>query len=177
MKLCECGCGQPAPISKHTNRRRGYVTGEPVRFIAGHNNRPGVPKSPETRQRMREAWAGRPRPWMRGPRPGAWKEGEVSSAAAHSFLSNHFPRKGVCEECGRRAKTDYSFQRHPEPYTRNREDYRELCRSCHVLLDIELGVRPKWQPGEHPNAERCRAWHGVTYDADVRARDRDEEAA
>jgi hypothetical protein len=27
------------------------------------------------------------------------------------------------------------------------------------------------------SAECCRAWHGVTYDADVRARDRDEEAA
>jgi len=33
MKLCECGCGQPAPIAKYPNRRLGHVKGEPVRFI------------------------------------------------------------------------------------------------------------------------------------------------
>lgn len=38
-KLCECGCGQPTPISKQTRRDRGYVAGEPVRFIRGHRAR------------------------------------------------------------------------------------------------------------------------------------------
>jgi hypothetical protein len=37
MKLCECGCGQPAPIAKRTEIRRGYVKGQPTRFILGHN--------------------------------------------------------------------------------------------------------------------------------------------
>jgi hypothetical protein len=36
-KLCECGCGNPAPLSKQTDKKRGYVKGEPMRFIAGHN--------------------------------------------------------------------------------------------------------------------------------------------
>lgn len=35
-KLCECGCGQPAPIAKQTIPRLGYVKGEPVRFVRGH---------------------------------------------------------------------------------------------------------------------------------------------
>lgn len=39
MKLCECGCGQPAPTASMTNKARGYVKGEPRRFIVGHNNR------------------------------------------------------------------------------------------------------------------------------------------
>ncbi len=39
MKLCECGCGQVAPIAKKTNRKRGWVKGEPLRFIQGHNGR------------------------------------------------------------------------------------------------------------------------------------------
>lgn len=34
--LCECGCGQPTPIAKKTDRKRGYVKGEPVRFRKGH---------------------------------------------------------------------------------------------------------------------------------------------
>lgn len=36
-KLCECGCGQPAPIALITNNRRGHIYGQPIRFITGHN--------------------------------------------------------------------------------------------------------------------------------------------
>jgi hypothetical protein len=47
VKLCECGCGQPAPISGVTDRRKGWVKGKPRRFIHGHNTRrQGVPYPP-----------------------------------------------------------------------------------------------------------------------------------
>ena len=36
-KLCECGCGQPAPVATRTDRKNGYVRGEPRRFRSGHN--------------------------------------------------------------------------------------------------------------------------------------------
>lgn len=39
MKLCECGCGEPAPIARVTNRRQDSVKGEPQRFVLGHANR------------------------------------------------------------------------------------------------------------------------------------------
>ena len=38
-RLCECGCGHPAPIAKKTDRRDGVRKGEPLRFISGHNRR------------------------------------------------------------------------------------------------------------------------------------------
>lgn len=38
-KLCECGCGQPAPIAQRTHSAKGYVKGQPVRFIPGHHVR------------------------------------------------------------------------------------------------------------------------------------------
>ena len=38
-KLCECGCGQPAPIAQRTVIQYGHVKGQPVRFVLGHNNR------------------------------------------------------------------------------------------------------------------------------------------
>ncbi len=38
-KLCECGCGKPTPICTHTSSERGWVKGEPQRFISGHNGR------------------------------------------------------------------------------------------------------------------------------------------
>ena len=39
MKLCECGCGNPAPISKFNRKERGQKKGEPIRFISGHNSK------------------------------------------------------------------------------------------------------------------------------------------
>jgi hypothetical protein len=37
--LCECGCGQPAPLAPYTNNRRGIRAGDPYRFVHGHNAR------------------------------------------------------------------------------------------------------------------------------------------
>ncbi len=37
--LCECGCGDPAPIAKRTTGAKGVVKGQPQRFIAGHHMR------------------------------------------------------------------------------------------------------------------------------------------
>lgn len=36
-KLCECGCGLPAPIAKRTDTAKGHKKGEPTRFIRGHS--------------------------------------------------------------------------------------------------------------------------------------------
>ena len=41
MKLCECGCGEPAPIARIW--QHGYATGQPKRFIQGHSGRMRVP--------------------------------------------------------------------------------------------------------------------------------------
>lgn len=37
--LCECGCGNPAPIATANSRARGHVRGKPIRFINGHNGK------------------------------------------------------------------------------------------------------------------------------------------
>ncbi len=38
ITLCECGCGHPAPIAKYTASERGWIKGQAIRFIHGHNN-------------------------------------------------------------------------------------------------------------------------------------------
>lgn len=37
VKLCECGCGEPAPVAARTCR--GRIAGQPIRFIHGHHLR------------------------------------------------------------------------------------------------------------------------------------------
>lgn len=39
MKLCECGCGDPSPISSINSRLKGWVKGQPKRFIHNHHRR------------------------------------------------------------------------------------------------------------------------------------------
>lgn len=39
VKLCECGCGLPAPMRTYKAKKHGYFKGEPARFIRGHNTR------------------------------------------------------------------------------------------------------------------------------------------
>jgi hypothetical protein len=60
----------------------------------------------------------------------------VSYYGIHVWLTKHHPKTGICYECGRRPRrTMWSFLRHPEPHTRNIDDYRELCGSCHQRFD------------------------------------------
>ena len=39
IKLCECGCGQPTKLAPQGNTRRGWVSGQPMRFLTGHTSR------------------------------------------------------------------------------------------------------------------------------------------
>ncbi len=36
-KLCECGCGKPAPLASKTLTSRGWVKGKPIRFVHNHH--------------------------------------------------------------------------------------------------------------------------------------------
>lgn len=54
--------------------------------------------------------------------------------ALHMWLGNHFPKKNVCEHCNRAIKTDYAKLIGKE-YERNRENFIELCKSCHRKYD------------------------------------------
>lgn len=58
--------------------------------------------------------------------------------AAHRWLLRSFPKRGVCERCSAEGRTDFAFRKHPAPYTRDRADYEELCRRCHMLSDGRL---------------------------------------
>ena len=49
--FCQCGCGQQTQPAKQTHKSRGYIKGQPVRFIPGH-----VIKHGQTRTAEYEAW-------------------------------------------------------------------------------------------------------------------------
>lgn len=46
-KLCECGCGAPTALASRTDRKLGYVKGQPLRFLKGHRaKKPKIPAKP-----------------------------------------------------------------------------------------------------------------------------------
>ena len=135
---CECGCGLPAPTAKKTDRRQGWAKGQQKRFVTGHNAR-----LRESRERLRAAMSGENSPhWgKRGAETTQWKGSEATYRSVHEWLRKRYPPTGVCEDCGSEGKTHYAFTRHPEPPTRDRGDYRELCPSCHLRLDEPITRR------------------------------------
>jgi hypothetical protein len=124
-KLCECGCGQPAPVATRNRYDRGQRKGEPLRFVSGHNRNPF--------------------PVLRGENSPHWRGDEVSYYGIHVWLQKHHPKSGVCSECGEAKRTEWAFLRHPEPHTREISDYREMCRQCHARLDGLPGLHPGGQ--------------------------------
>lgn len=43
MKLCECGCGQPTVIAPRNNASKGWIAGQPLRFVRWHHLKFNVP--------------------------------------------------------------------------------------------------------------------------------------
>jgi hypothetical protein len=70
-----------------------------------------------------------------GTKSSKYKGDAATKEAKHIWLVKYHPKSGRCEECGETAETQYAFKHHPGPYTRNREDYRELCDPCHRTYD------------------------------------------
>ena len=52
--LCQCGCGKTTAIATRNRNNLGWVKGEPLRYLRGHNNL--AERGPET-------------PWGRGAQP------------------------------------------------------------------------------------------------------------
>jgi hypothetical protein len=45
VKLCECGCGEPAPLATVTSKVKGTVKGKPQRFVLGHSGNGGYART------------------------------------------------------------------------------------------------------------------------------------
>lgn len=143
---CHCGCGEKTRIIAQNDPRHGHVKGEPMRYLKAHHHR-GKVVSEETRARLSAAVMGK------ALKP----ESEAGYRSLHSYLCAHFPKTGTCEECGRKTRTVYALI-HGREYSRNREDYLELCQSCHIRGDHEY--KP-WNTHPEPRTH-CPNGHEYT---------------
>lgn len=125
MKLCECGCGEPAPIATANNTRLKHLKGEPIRFRKGHWSRTEAGRAQQSEARSAI---------LRGTASPKWKGDAAGYTSLHKWVRRNFEKSGRCEECSAEGKTDWANVDHR--YHRVREDWVELCRSCHRLYDL-----------------------------------------
>lgn len=52
--LCQCGCGRPTPIASRNRKNLGWIKGEPLSYLRGHNR--CAPRGPEAPEGMK--WCG-----------------------------------------------------------------------------------------------------------------------
>lgn len=68
-----------------------------------------------------------------------WKGNKVGLISLHEWVRNHKPKPEFCEEC-KKAKP-YDLANISGEYKRDINDFKWLCRSCHMKMDYKLGRR------------------------------------
>lgn len=76
---------------------------------------------------------------MTGEKNPQWKGDNVGNKALHDWVVIHKPKSELCEICEQRKPQDLASIGHT--YTRNLDEWRWLCRSCHMKVDIINGDR------------------------------------
>lgn len=112
MKLCECGCEEPAPVATRNRVDRGWLKGQPIRFVSGHHLRGKF-----------------------GPDTSQWKGNDVGYNALHQWVLWHKVKTGKCSTCSHTGKTEWANI--SGVYLRDLDDFAEMCTSCHRELDDE----------------------------------------
>lgn len=137
IKLCECGCGMPAPIAQRTCIRYGAIKGRPQRFIQNHHRR-GAKASEETKNKMSEA--------RKGDKHWNWKGGITPENRAARTTSGQLEwvRKvkerddftcQICYERGVYLHSHHILSFANFPKLRNVLDNGiTLCEKCHRLV-------------------------------------------
>lgn len=84
--------------------------------------------SKETKEKISQLYMGENNP--------NWKGDNAKYVAIHQWVSNNFGKTIKCEKCDSIKNIDWSNKNHK--YSRNRDDWQQLCKKCHKKYDMEL---------------------------------------
>jgi len=71
-----------------------------------------------------------------------WKGDDIKYGSLHQYINNNFEKTNKCEICGNQnKKLEWANKDHK--YSRKREDWQYICRSCHRKYDNDNKKRKK----------------------------------
>lgn len=146
--LCECGCGQPAPIAKYTKTSAGHVKGQPVRFVRGHHGRSSEVRA-KISARRREVGNDGNRGKLREYKP---RDGDASQARSRvTYLITagrlSHPRTLPCTDCGQRwapGLSRHEYDHHLGYGAEHHEHVEPVCARCHNKRERDRGKPNRW---------------------------------
>lgn len=74
----------------------------------------------------------------------------------HKWISDEFGRPSLCEDCGTTEAKRYDWAAIDNRYTKLREDWRRLCRSCHQKFDVDAFVGKRFSGMTHTAASKAK---------------------
>lgn len=166
---CHCGCGQLTPIAKQHFKQRGWIKGEPIQFIQGHNGRKHVSAPPgfktcakcgETKPATTEFF-GRDKAILDGLKPGC-KACQKAYRAANAERDAAYYATSDKEQ--RRENARVWRANHPEELrtiTARRRARKRNAEGSHTAADIERQYK-----NQKGRCYYCSAQVGKDYHAD-----------
>lgn len=70
-----------------------------------------------------------------GEKSFAWKGDRAGYKAIHCWINKRFGKPMVCEICGDIAAKRYEWAMTTKTLSRNRNDWKRVCCSCHRIID------------------------------------------
>ena len=113
--LCHCGCGRPTPIASRNRKNLGWIKGEPLNYLKGHNR--CAPRGPEAPEGMK--WCGTCKT-MKDKTEFFKASGQVDGL------------QGFCKPCARDRQAKWR--------EKNREKHNRLCANARRRK--KLGIEP-----------------------------------
>lgn len=113
------------------------------KFCSAKCRRVGI-FTPEIRAKMSNAHKGKIRLSQRKEKHYKWKGDEAKYSAMHMLLRKYFGKANQCENrenkimlfnCRKKSKAYQWAKIKEHKYSRNKEDYYQLCASCHLRYD------------------------------------------
>lgn len=74
----------------------------------------------------------------------------VEYKALHKWVRTNFPALAECDHCSRQDAKQYDWAAIENRYTKLREDWEYLCRSCHIKSDGRINQLKKGLEGTEP---------------------------
>lgn len=164
MKLCECGCGLPAPLSKEHRPSRGLFKGRPQRFIRGHQNRSKLTDADRFFQKVKRAEGNGCWVWLaalQGDGYGYFHRPQGGTTYAHIVCYEFFHGKKpggmdldhLCRNLRCVNPSHLELVTHRENVLRGRGIAAQRIKQTHCIRGHELS-------GE-PGKRRCKTCHNI----------------